>query len=174
MPASIFLDDFLREKMEKTETQFGTTIPTGEMSCHVSLTIPARASRAAKASQSQDACLCLVGGPPQLGGWDPKRSPQLAKAARNGCWEGTVDVVNEEFKFCVYNPTSHDYVWEEQGPLHRLPGAGQRLEAFFEDGGKDVKGAAAATTATTVGGAYGAAKVAPKAAPKAVPEELIA
>ena len=32
----------------------------------------------------------------------------------------------------VYNPTSHDYVWEEQGPLHRLPAAGQRSLALID------------------------------------------
>ncbi|CAJ1397634.1 unnamed protein product [Effrenium voratum] len=98
------------------------------------------ASRAAKAGQTPGAACCVVGAAGNLGGWDPKCAPELAPSGPL-CWQGDVDAAGEEFKICIYNSSTHDYTWEEQGPLHRLPMSGS-LRATFEDAGSDVADAA--------------------------------
>lgn len=41
------------------------------------------------------------------------------------------NVENFQKPWGIYNPTTHDYVWEEQGPLHRLPSSGQSASERF-------------------------------------------
>ena len=51
-------------------------------------------------------------------------------------WEGVVDgakVAGEEFKFCIWNGRTHEYVWEEQGPMHAMPMVDFRFSASGSD-----------------------------------------
>ncbi|CAE7637305.1 unnamed protein product [Symbiodinium pilosum] len=111
-------------------------------------------SRAATASAVPGAACCVVGSSSSLGSWDPKAAPKLQLVQRGGpAWEGIVEdalaCAGQDFKFCIWNGQTHDYVWEENGPLHVMPTAGCRLQAVFEDGSADVTAAVVAHNPST-------------------------
>eukprot|EP00439_Symbiodinium_sp_Y106_P034919 s6497_g4.t1 len=99
-------------------------------------------SRAAKASAVAGSVCCVVGGSSTLGHWDPKASPKLTQVLNDVLtWEGIVSDAKlcsgEQFKFCIWNGHTHEYVWEESGSMHTMPMVGLRLQAVFEEASSD-------------------------------------
>ena len=49
-------------------------------------------------------------------------------------WEGIVSDAKlcsgEQFKFCIWNGHTHEYVWEESGSMHTMPMVGLRISAL--------------------------------------------
>jgi len=90
-----------------------------------------RSPEAAAAALDPQATVRVCGGTPELGHWDPKRSPKLQRVeADNGSsvWDGCLDdavaAPGTEYKYVVLNESKHQYIWETQGPLHRVPHPG--------------------------------------------------
>lgn len=82
---------------------------------------------AGAAAAAKGAVLCVCGGTPELGSWDPKRSPKL-KLAAGGIWEaqldGTTAPPGSEYKYVVLNESLNVYIWEQHCPLRVIPPAG--------------------------------------------------
>eukprot|EP00929_Paragymnodinium_shiwhaense_P118997 TRINITY_DN90890_c0_g1_i1.p1 TRINITY_DN90890_c0_g1~~TRINITY_DN90890_c0_g1_i1.p1 ORF type:complete len:783 (+),score=174.35 TRINITY_DN90890_c0_g1_i1:69-2351(+) len=103
------------------------------------------AAEAARECGQQGAEMCVCGGSPELGKWDPKHSPKLQLVENTGScsvWEGSLSeplaksCPGQEFKFVVLNRARHVYVWESKH-MHIMPEAGCKVTMDFNCADKD-------------------------------------